>query len=255
VIATPHLGASTEEAQEKVAIQIAHQMADALHGRSFVGVVNGAVMAQTLRAEVRPFLILAERMGSCAAQMAGERLTRLTVAASGEQALASIELLKAGILKGVLSHLHPDPVNYISAPFLAEEIGLSIAESREGDPGDYSTIVRLRYETEGGARELLGTVVGRSKPRLVGMDGFRFEVNPEGDLLIYYNIDRPGMLARVGGVLAAHGVNIAGVSLGRAEAGGNALTVMNIDGSVPSAALGELKAMEGVSGLRQVKLG
>jgi len=80
-------------------------------------------------------------------------------------------------------------------------------------------------------------------------------VNPEGDLLIYYNIDRPGMLARVGGVLAAHGVNIAGVSLGRAEAGGNALTVMNIDGSVPSAALGELKAMEGVSGLRQVKLG
>jgi D-3-phosphoglycerate dehydrogenase len=255
VIVTPHLGASTEEAQEKVAIQIAHQLADALRGRSYVGVVNGSVMAQTLKEELRPFAALAERMGSCAAQMAGGKLTRLTVAAGGEQAVASLELLKAGILKGVLSQLHPDPVNIISAPLLAEEIGLSVADSREGDPGDYPSIVRLRYETGEGSRELVGTVVGRSTPRLVGMDGFRLEVVPEGDLLVYYNIDRPGMLARVGSVLASHGVNIAGVSLGRAQAGGNALTVMNIDGSVPAPALAELRSVEGITGLRQVRLG
>jgi D-3-phosphoglycerate dehydrogenase / 2-oxoglutarate reductase len=254
VIATPHLGASTEEAQEKVAIQIAHQMADAFLGRSFVGVVNGAVMALTLKEEVRPFVTLAERMGSCAAQMAGGKLLRLTVGGAGEQAVGCLELLKAGVLKGVLAHLQGDPVNFISAPFLAAEIGLTVAEVREADPETFSAVVTLRYETEEGVRELLGTVIGRSTPRLVGIDGFRFEVNPEGYLLIYNNVDRPGMLARVGSVLAAHGVNIAGVSLGRAEAGGNALTVMNIDSSVPPPALAELRGLEGVSGLRQVRL-
>ncbi len=255
VVVTPHLGASTEEAQEKVAVQIAHQIADALHGRSYSGVVNGAVMELTLNKDLRPFVTLAEKLGSCAAQLGSGKLLRLTVGAAGEQALASLELVRAGVLKGVLSHLQPDPVNYISAPYLATEFGLSVQEVRESEPDTYASVIRVRYETDRGSHEILGTVIGRSTPRLIGMNGFRFEVNPEGFLLIYNNVDKPGMLARVGSVLARHSVNIAGVSLGRAEVGGNALTVMNIDGSIPSEGRRELEELDGVSNLKIVRLG
>jgi len=254
VIATPHLGASTEEAQEKVALQIAHQIADALHGRAYTGVVNGAVMQLTLREDVRPLVALAEKMGSLAAQIADGKLERLTIGAAGEQAIAALDLLRAGVTKGVLSQLHPDPVNYISAPFLAEELGLVVREEREEEPKHFGNLLRVKYETQKGLREVSGTVFGRTGVRLVEMDGFRFEVNPEGFLLVYNNVDRPGMLARVGTVLARHQVNIAGVSLGRSKAGGNALTVMNIDSSVSSAALEELRALDGVSALHLVHL-
>jgi D-3-phosphoglycerate dehydrogenase len=254
VIATPHLGASTEEAQEKVAVQIAHEIVDALRGRSYVGVVNGTVMELTLKEDVRPYVVLAEKMGSLVAQLAAGKVRRVTVGAAGEQATASLELLKAGVLKGILSQTQPDPVNYISAPYLAAEMGLVVHEAREGEAEHFANLLRVRYETDDGTREVAGTVFGRSSARFVMMDGFRFEVNPEGYLLVYTNVDRPGMLAGVGAVLAKHKVNIAGVSLGRAERGGKALTVMNIDSAVPPEGMRELRSVEGVEGVKMARI-
>jgi len=254
VIATPHLGASTEEAQEKVAVQIAHQLADALHGRAYAGVVNGSAMLLTLKAEVRPYIALAEKLGHIAAQLGTGKLRRVTVAASGDIVTSAIELMKAGILKGILSHSQPEPVNFISAPFIAEELGLAVGETREPEGGNYPNLLSVRYQTDRETREYAGTVFGTSAVRLVAIDGFRFEVRPEGDLLIYTNVDRPGMLARVGAILARHTVNIAGVSLGRAIVGANALTVMNTDSPIPPSALDELRGVDGVTGLKTVHL-
>jgi len=254
VVVTPHLGASTEEAQEKVAIQIAHQLADALHGRAYAGVVNGGAMHLTLKEEVRPYVSLAEKLGQLVVQLADGKVKSVTIGASGEVVLASMELLKAGVLKGILSQTQQEPVNIISAPVLAKEMGLSIVESREVTGGNYPNILKVRYQTDRDNRECAGTVFGSSSVRLVMIDGLRFEVRPEGYLLIYYNIDRPGMLARVGTVLARHEVNIAGVSLGRTATGGNALTVMNIDGAIPPAALSELTKLDGISRLKTVRL-
>jgi D-3-phosphoglycerate dehydrogenase / 2-oxoglutarate reductase len=254
VIATPHLGASTEEAQEKVAVQIAHQIADALHGRAYAGVVNGAAMQLLLKEEVRPYLTLAEKLGHLASQLTPGKFKSVTLTGSGEIVTSSMDLLKAGVLKGILSHTQPEPVNFINAPFLAKELGVAIGEGKEESGGSYPNLLRVRYETDREARECAGTVFGASSVRCVMIDGFRFEVNPEGHLLVYYNIDRPGMLARVGTVLARHQVNIAGVSLGRSVAGGNALTVMNIDALLPPAALAELVALDGVTGLKTVDL-
>jgi len=255
VIATPHLGASTEEAQEKVALQIAHAVADALAGRSYSGVVNGAAMYLTLREDVRPYVVLAERMGSLLSQLGSGKLRKVTVSGAGDAVLSSLELLRAGVLKGVLSRMHPEPVNFINAPVIASELGLAVEESRESGPGAYPSLLRVRYETDRESHEAAGTVFGIRGFRLVYLDGFSFEINPEGSLLVYSNVDRPGMLAQVGALLATHGVNIAGLSLGRTEAGARALTVMNTDGSPSPGAMAELEHLEGVSGVRWVVLG
>lgn len=254
VVVTPHLAASTEEAQEKVAIQIAHQIVDALLGRGYAGVVNGAALQLTMNRELRPYVTLAEKLGSLVAQMASGNLKNITIGAHGELVSSSLELLKAGVLKGILSHAVPDPVNFINAPILATEMGLVVNEQRESDGENYTNLLRVRYETEQGAREAAGTVFGSTTVRFVKLDQFRFEVRPEGHLLIYNNIDKPGMLARVGSILARHNVNIAGVSLGRVAAGANALTVMNIDSGIREEAMKELLAQEGISNLRLVHL-
>ncbi len=254
VIATPHLGASTEEAQEKVAIQIAHQIADALYGRGFSGVVNSTAMHLTLKPEIRPFVTLADRMGSLLAQIATGKVRKVTIATAGDLVTGAVDLLKSGVLKGVLSQIAPDPVNIVNAPYLAAELGFVVHEHREPAPVNYTNLVRVRYETERESHEVDGTVFGTSAVRLVRMDSFHFEVNPEGHLLVYSNVDRPGMLARVGGILARYQVNIANVSLGRSAAGATALTVMNVDGNIPQEALGEIRSVEGVSGVRVVAL-
>jgi D-3-phosphoglycerate dehydrogenase / 2-oxoglutarate reductase len=253
VVATPHLGASTEEAQEKVAVQIAHQIADALKGRAFAGVVNGAAMQLTLKEEVRPYVLMAEKLGHLAAQLAPGKVKRISLVASGEPIVSTLDLLKAGVLKGILNHTHPEPVNFINAPFLAKELGLTIVESKEEGAAPVPQL-KLAYETEQETRECAGAVYGSRTVKLVMIDGFRFEVTPEGTLLFYYNVDRPGMLAKVGTILAKHQVNIAGVSLGRSEMGGKALTVMNVDNAIPAAAIEELGRMEGFHGLRVVNL-
>lgn len=255
VIATPHLGASTEEAQEKVAVQIAHQLADALLGRGYSGLVNGASLQLSIKEEVKPYLSLAETLGSLVAQLTSGKVKQLTVLAFGDIVISSLELMKAGILKGILSHVYPDPVNVINAPMLAQDVGFVLGEHRASAGESYANLLGLRYQSGQETKEVAGTVFGSSTIRLVKLDGFRFEVRPEGFLLIYNNIDKPGMLARVGLILSNHNVNIAGVSLGRAAAGENALTVMNIDSQIPNTALEELLKQKGITNLKLVKLG
>lgn len=254
VVVTPHLGASTEEAQEKVAIQIAHQMADALKGRAYTGLVNGAALQMTMNEELRPYALLAEKLGSLAAQLATGKFKSVTVFASGELLCSSMELMKAGVLKGILSHVLPEPVNFVNAPLHASEMGLAVREQREAATENFINLLRVKLQTESGEHEMAGTVYGISTIRLVEIHGFRFELNPEGYLLVYNNIDKPGMLARVGSILAQHNVNIAGVSLGRTAVGDKALTVMNIDSDIPAAAMSELLKQDGVTNLKVIKL-
>jgi D-3-phosphoglycerate dehydrogenase len=165
-----------------------------------------------------------------------------------------MELMKAGVLKGILSNVLPEPVNFVNAPVYATEMGLAVNEQREAASGSFPNTLKVRFQTESGTREVAGTVFGVSTIRLTKIDGFRFELNPEGNLLIYNNIDKPGMLARVGSILAEHNVNIAGVSLGRTAVGENALTIMNVDGEIPSAAVSVLVKQEGISNLKVVRL-
>lgn len=253
VVVTPHLGASTEEAQEKVAVQIAHQIADALKERGFTGLVNGEALQLAMNEEYRPYAVLGEKLGGLAAQLNSDKLEGVTICAAGELAVASLALAKIGVMKGMLSHVLPEPVNFVNAPFHAAEMGLVVNEQRDTEADNFTNLLRLRYRSRGAWHELAGTVYGRSAIRLVKLDGFRFEVNPEGVLLIYNNVDKPGMLARVGAILAQHHVNIAAVALSRTGAGEHALTVMNVDSDLPSAVLRTLEGEEGITHLKVVR--
>ncbi len=254
VIATPHLGASTGEAQEKVAVQIAQQLADLLKERGVAGAVNAEVIRLAMKRELKPFIGLAERLGALQAQLMSGQLKKLSVVCSGQVLVQSSDLISAAVLKGILSHLMTDPVNLVNAPVLARELGIAIVEEKESDHEVYTHLVAVEYETNRERRRFAGTVFGNSSPRLVEMDGYRFEVSPEGYLLFYKNIDRPGMLATVGSILADAKINIAGLALGRDKPGQRALTVINVDSPIPENLLQRMEQIDGVFEVKSVRL-
>jgi D-3-phosphoglycerate dehydrogenase len=254
VVATPHLGASTEEAQEKVAIQVAHQIADALLERGVAGSVNAEVVASAMKGELLPYLDLANRMGQVVAQLLQGQLRSITIQTGGEMLKNHTDVLSAAVLKGMFGVLLDEPVNYINAPMIAEERGIHVQRGEMRQTDAYPQIVSVQYETDAGKRSLAGTVFGKKDPRLVEIDGFRFEVRPEGSLLFYLNADIPGMLATVSSVLAAAKINIGGLSLGRHRAGEQALTIVNLDSQVSESVLQEIRSLQGVTGVRSILL-
>ncbi|MDP2884007.1 MAG: phosphoglycerate dehydrogenase [Ignavibacteria bacterium] len=254
VIATPHLGASTEEAQEKVARQIAVQVADMLKERGLAGAVNGEALQLALRKELKPFVALAEKLGSLLAQLMNGQLKKISVTCSGAFLSPSLDLITAAVLKGAFGKLISEPVNLVNAQMIAREMGLVVYEERESEHPSYLHLVTVRYETDKEARRFSGTVFSNTHARLVRIDDYHLEVNPEGFLLFYTNIDRPGMLASVGAALAVEEINIAGLSLGRNKPGQRALTVINVDTPLPEDILRKVGKIDGVFDVKAVRL-
>jgi D-3-phosphoglycerate dehydrogenase len=254
VVVTPHLGASTEEAQEKIAIQIAHQIADVLTGRSVVGSVNGDMMQLAMNKELRPYLTLGEKLGKLTAQLMEGKLREMTVSTSGALLENTGTAISASVLKGLFETLLSEPVNYINATAIAKERGIGVVETREQVHSSYSQLVKVRFETDKEKRVLSGTVFGQDNVRITGIDAFHFELNPEGYLLLYTNVDKPGMLATVGSILAEGKINIAGVALGRRGRGERALTAMVLDEVVPPKTLNRLSGVEGISEVKMITL-
>ncbi|MCS7228769.1 MAG: phosphoglycerate dehydrogenase [Candidatus Kryptonium sp.] len=254
VIVTPHLGAATEEAQEKVAIQIAHQIADALKERAIVGAVNAEILQLAMNEEIKPYLLLAEKIGSFQAQILKGKLLGVSGIFVGEMLKNSSQILISAFLKGLLNYLMSEPVNYINAPVIANEMGLSVSERTSEDKGNYTHLLKFEVRTDKEKRTVAGTVFGNKDIRIVGVDDFHFEFKPEGILLVYSNIDRPGMLASVSSILARSNINIAGLSLGRYGVGKNALTVMSVDNEISQDVLREISSVDGIFDVRVVKL-
>jgi len=154
----------------------------------------------------------------------------------------------------VLSQRLTEPVNLVNALIIARELGISLEEKRGLDGGSYTQLIKVDYESDQGRKEVAGTVFDNSHPRIVQMDGYHLEMVPEGTMLFYKNIDRPGMLAAVGSILAGEGINIAGLALGRDEPGKRALTIINVDSPIPQAILRKMEMIEGVFEVRSAKL-
>ncbi|HEX7072375.1 MAG TPA: phosphoglycerate dehydrogenase [Rhodothermales bacterium] len=254
VVATPHIAASTEEAQEKVARQVTEQVILALKGEPVATPVNGLAIKMASQKEVQPFLNLADRLGQIAGQLSDGHIKRITVRCSGELTRQYAEVLTIGAVKGVLSRWTSEPVNLINAPFLAEELGLRVEERRETVRGNYVNVIEVSVESETDRRTVAGTIFGADDMRLVRIDDFWIEVRPEGHLLLYRNVDRPGMLASVGSILAEANINIGALALGRTGKGSMALTAVSVDERIPESVLERIAALQGVESVRFVSV-
>ena len=243
VVATPHLGASTEEAQEKVAIQIAEQMVDALNDIAINGAVNADALQLGITKQIKPFLNLAEKIGTLHSQLLNGSIKEIIVEVKGENLHKFSSLLTTGVLKGILSRLMSEQINYVNAKFVSDSQGLKVSTLVNDANEIYNNLISVVLKTDKDSLLISGTVFGNENLRIVEVDGFLVEFNPSGDVLLYKNIDKPGMLAKVGGILASQQINIAGLSLGRIGIGKTALTIVNVDSQIPNEALAEIKKL------------
>ena len=254
VVATPHLGASTVEAQEKVAVRIAEQIVAYLRRGSVMGAVNvDSIDPEAFRA-IGPWLDLAERLGKLQGDLARSAAREATVEFSGAILEHPVTLLVAAFLKGYLGRVVTEHVNLINAPLLAKEMGLRVQEVRASDPGDYTSLLVTTLDSAAGPRVLAGTLFGKRDPRIVRLDDFRFEALPGGEMLLCSNDDRPGMVGVLGTVLGEAGINIASMSLGRDRTGGKAIALFNLDSPVEVKLLERIRSLSGILWAESVRL-
>jgi D-3-phosphoglycerate dehydrogenase len=253
-VCTPHLGASTEEAQEKVAVQIAHQVIDALRNQSIAGAVNADAIRFAMRKELQPFLFLAEKIGSLISQVKAGGLHSVTISVSSPMLDESLTAMGSAVLKGIFGQNMFEQVNYINALVLARERGIAVDFHRTSEHSTYTHVLTVAYRTERESKKFAGTVFGQDDARIVEVDNFHVELHPKGNLLMYVNIDRPGMLAAVSGILAKSNINIASLYLGRTGTDNQALTIVATDTPVTESALKEIGSIQGVSDVRRALL-
>jgi D-3-phosphoglycerate dehydrogenase len=254
IICTPHLGASTEEAQELVAIQVSEQIRDYFLSQKITGAVNISGFAESLEKDIQPYLHLCETLGSFTAQLLKDQLKSFNINFSGKYLHKYSTELTTAIIKGFLSQKLSEPVNYVNAPLLMNEKRIAINEKRTEESLIFKNLVTIEIQTDKSSRKISGTVYGLNEIRIVQIDNYSLELNPKGHMILYLNIDRPGMLATVGKILADAQINIAGLSLGRVEKGKEALTVINTDTEIPDQLLNSIESIDGISYISKVNI-
>jgi D-3-phosphoglycerate dehydrogenase len=228
IICTPHLGASTEEAQEKVAIAICDQIIDCMkHGR-IRNAVNVPSVDEELLAKLKPFLVLGENLGKLASQLADGPIHQIHIQYNGEVASHKVQPITTAILKGVLDRTM-EGVNMVNAPYLAKERDIEVKESRSNEIHDYTSTIRVQVKTKAGGRDITGSVFGKGDPRIVKFDDYYFEAVFSKYMLIMNNMDVPGVIGNIGNVLGKNGINVAGFHLGRVAVKDKAMAVINVD--------------------------
>ncbi len=254
IVVTPHLGASTVEAQVNVAIDVAEQIVEVLKGGAARSAVNIPSMKPELIAPVRPYMSIAEKLGSLASQIVKGAVSKVEVEYSGEIAENNTSPLTTIVLKGLLTPILDVKVNFVNAPYVAKDRGIEIVESKSKEIKDFGSLISLKITTEKETREVGGTIFSGIGDRLVSIDGFRVDAAPYGYMLILSNIDKPGMIGKVGTFLGSHNINIASMDVGRIKIGEKAVMVLNVDSQVPEKTLIDITKLEGISSAISVKL-
>ena len=249
-IATPHIAASTIEAQASVAFDVAEEVAAVLAGDLPRYAVNAPALPPEELAYLRPFALLTERLASLHSQMFGGRVDAIELECEGELAEHDVNLLVAAAIRGVLQPFTEDRINAVNARLIASGRGVKLIERRSPAHGSYASLVTLRMH----GHELAGTVL-MGEPRAVRIDSFRVDLVPEGRFLVSRHDDRPGVVGSFGTILGKHDVNIASMQVGRDAPRGNAMMILAVDDPVGAEVLARLREVAGMSDLRYVELG
>jgi D-3-phosphoglycerate dehydrogenase / 2-oxoglutarate reductase len=255
VVVTPHLGASTAEAQDRAGITAAEQVAAALRGQVPMHAINAPVPVGEGAEFVAQFSGLCEALGSLLYQLTDRPGDTLKIEYRGEVAGLDTRLLDVSAQKGLLAPMVHEPLNFVNTPILAKDRGLRLETSRVSESADYTSLVVLRLDGEGGENVVSGTLSGpKLQPRLVEAMGFDFDVVPERHMLFIRNEDQPGMIGKVGSILGDHGINIGNMAVGRGEPGSRAAMAVTVDEPVPEGVLKTLAETPGFNEARAVTL-
>ncbi len=251
-ICTPHLGASTNEAQVNVALQVAEQMADFLVNGGVTNALNMPSLSAEEAPKLKPYMALAEKLGSLIGQLEGGAITGVAVEVEGHAAELNQKPITAAVLAGLM-RVYSDTVNMVNAPFLAKERGLDVREVRHDREGDYQTLVRVTVTTASGDKSVAGTLFGHASPRLVELFGIKVEADLDGTMLYIVNQDAPGFIGRLGSTLGEAQVNIGTFHLGRRNQGGEAVLLLSVDGAVTEAVLADICKLAGVKTVKLLR--
>ena len=245
VIATPHLGASTIEAQEKVALQVAEQMSDYLMNGAITNALNMASVSAEEAPILKPYMALGGLLGSFLGQVQSDGVTAVVIELDGKASSLNPEPVMAATLSGLLGPAM-ESVNMVNAAAVASANGIAVSTVRHDRQCDYETLLRVTISHKAGTRTIAGTLVGGNKPRIVEVQHIAVESDFPAHLLYLRNYDKPGFIGDLGSLCGKHGINIATFHLGRREAGGEAIALVEIDGGLPETMLPEIRALDQV---------
>ena len=253
-IVTPHLGASTEEAQREVAIEAAQQVLAVLRGEPAQSTVNSPFLPPEVHAVLAPYVSVATLLGKLLTSLAEGQFASIGIEYRGDIAQHDTSILKAAALVGLLGSVSREPVNLINAPYQAQKRGLSVTEQKNTESEEYASLVAVTLNTTGGSLALAGTSM-RNEAHIVKVDDYWLDVAPSVPYLLFVdNHDRPGSIGAVGTVLGHHNINISFMEVGRASPRGRAMMVLGVDDPVPAPVIAELKAIPNIISARLVKL-
>jgi D-3-phosphoglycerate dehydrogenase len=246
-ICTPHLGASTNEAQESVALIIAEQVADYLLKGSVTNAINVPSVSDDVLAQVGPYLKLGEMLGCLHMQIAQGGVAEVTIEYSGELADLNTSPITVAFLKGLFTPILKDAVNYVNAPIIAKERGIKVIEAKSETSDDFVNTLSIKVVTNEGENTLVGTVFGRNEPRLVRLNSFRLEALPSGPMLLVFNNDVPGVIGALGTTLGISGVNISRMTVGREEKSNQNIILLSTDELVSKELLAKVEDLENIT--------
>jgi len=254
VICTPHLGASTDEAQTNVAIAIAHQIAAYFATGEIKGAVNFPSVSADVMAVIRPYLDMAEKLGAFQAQLLTGALQEVAIEYSGEILNHNVAPVTISLIKGLLGPILTETVNYINAPVVARERGIKVVEVKSTETKDYTNMIALTVKTSKETSQTAGAVFGKNDPRIVQVNEFSVEIAPEGNMLAVSNEDMPGVIGKLGTTLGDNNVNIARLHLSRDAGAKKALVILNTDSPVGSDVLEKLRKLPHVISITPIKM-
>jgi len=253
-ICTPHLGASTKEAQENVAVAVAEQIVDYLIHGTIRHAVNFPSIPADQVARLQPYINLAEKLGGFAAQMFEGGVTEITIEYRADAAQINTAPVTIAAIKGFLNPILLETVNFVNAPVIAKERGIEVKETKSTDEGDYQSMIALRVKAKGKESYVAGTLFSKKDPRIVYIDDFKVEIVPEGELLLLYNNDKPGVIGNIGTLLGKNHINIARMHFGRERQGGMAISVVSIDAHASPQIIDQIKKLPNILSVKQISL-
>ncbi|MBW1696028.1 MAG: phosphoglycerate dehydrogenase [Deltaproteobacteria bacterium] len=254
VICTPHIGASTQEAQANVSIAVANQVIKYLKNGTVLNAVNVPSVTDELLSRLRPYINLGDQIGCLQAQLCNGPITEVIIEYRGDFHGLELSAISSSVLKGLLAPTFRDDVNFVNAHIIAKEMGITVTETKVADAEEYTNLITVKVVTPEMPHTVSGTIFGKNQARIVRINSFRLEMIPKGHIALIHNVDRPGSIGEIGTTLGNHNINIGRMQVGQEEEGNRNLIFLDTDTPIPASVLEQLRLLPTVKSITVLEL-